>query len=134
MTFEKTTAGSAGDTAQDAIQASGELGLVVTGTDTVPGDTERTEAEPAKGKFLIARYDAATEKYKVSEWKGREVAAITTKDGWSLIRYGIAFEYTCRVTSAANPDVSTGAAIAETVNLRQIASGMKIYPILKAAK
>ena len=133
LTFEKKTAGSAGKTAQDAIEASGELGLLVTGTDTAVKDSDRTEDEPAEGKFFIARYDGTN--YKVSEWKGRELSsAITTKDGWVLIRYGIAFEYTCRVTSAANPDVSTGAAIAETVNLRQIASGMKIYPITKAAK
>ena len=32
-----------------------------------------------------------------------------------------------------NPDFATGSAIGETVNLRQIASGMKIYPITKAA-
>ena len=88
--------------------------------------------EPAKGKFLIVRYDGAA--YKVSEWKGREVAAGGPFDGWVLIRYGLAVEYTCRVTSAANPDFATGSAIGETVNLRQIASGMKIYPITKAAK
>ena len=133
LTFEKDSAGSAGETAGDQLKESGELGLVVTGTDTVPGDTERTEAEPAKGKFLVARWDESAEKFKVSEWNGREVAAITTKDGWALIRYGLAVEYTCRVTSAANPDFATGSAIGDTLNLRQIASGMKIYPILKAA-
>ena len=133
LTFEKSAAGSAGKTAVDQIKESGELGLVISGTDTAV-DSERTEDEPAKGKFLIARYDEENEKYKASEWNGREVAAITTKDGWVLIRYGLAVEYTCRVTSAANPDFATGSAIGDTLNLRQISSGMKIYPITKAAK
>ena len=128
--FEGTDGAS--KTAKDEILASGELGLLVTGSDTAVGDSDRTEDEPGKGKFFIVRADG--DDLKASEWKGQELAAdITTKDGWVLMRYGIAFEYTCRVTSAANPDISTGAAIAETVNLRQIASGMKIYPITKAA-
>ena len=129
LTFEGSDGAS--KTATDEIQAAGELGLVISGTDSAV-DGERTEEEPAKGKFLIARYDGS--KMLASEWNGQEVSAITTKDGWVLIRYGIAVEYTCRVTSAANPDFATGSAIGETVNLRQIASGMKIYPITKAAK
>ena len=135
LTFEKKDAGSAGKTAQDEIQAAGELGLLITGSNTAVGDSDRTEDEPAKGKFLIARYDEANKKYKVSEWNGRELAAISTAiDGWVLMRYGLAVEYTCRVTSAANPDFATGSAIGDTLNLRQISSGMKIYPITKAAK
>ena len=99
LSFEKTAAGSAGKTAGDEIEAAGELGLLINDSDTALKDTDRSEDEPAEGKFLIARYDGSA--YKVSEWKGREVAAITTKDAWILMRYGIAVEYTCRVTSAA---------------------------------
>ena len=131
LTFEKSDDG-VGLVASNAIKESGELGVVVSGTDTAVS-SERTEEEPAAGKFFIVRWDGTN--FKVSEWKGRELkSAITEKDGWVLIRYGIAVEYTCRVTSAANPDFATGSAIGETVNLRQIASGMKIYPITKAAK
>ena len=130
LAFEGTT--DISKTAIDAIKASGELGIIHSGSNTAV-DSERTEEEPASGKFLIVRWDGTA--IKASEWNGREVAAISTPiDGWNLIRYGIAVEYTCRVTSAANPDFATGSAIGETVNLRQIASGMKIYPITKAAK
>ena len=122
-------------TAKEQIQAAGELGLLTTGSDTAVGDSDRTEAEPAAGKFFIVRYDESGEKYMASEWNGQELkSAISDKDGWVLMRYGLAVEYTCRVTSAANPDFATGSAIGDTLNLRQISSGMKIYPITKAAK
>ena len=130
LTWEGST--DVSKTAQDAIKASGELGIVTSGSNTAV-DSERTEEEPAKGKFLIVRYDEENEKYKVSEWKGREVAALSAVDGWNLIRYGIAFQWTCRVVTAGNPDLATGSPIGETVNFRQVASGMNIYPITKAA-
>ena len=132
LSFEKTTAGSAGETAQNAIKETAELGLIHTGSDTAVGSGDRTESEPDKGKFFIARYDGSA--YQVSEWKGQELAAdITDKDGWALIRYGIAFEYDCRVTSGGNPDMAPGSPIGDTLNLQQVASGFKKYPILKAA-
>ena len=130
--FEKTTAGSAGATAQDAIKATAELGVIVTGSDTAVGSGDRTEAEPADDKFFILRYDGT--KYKASAWNGKALSSgIATKDGWSLIRYGIAFEYTCRVVTAMNPELAVNAAVAETFNLRQVSSGFKVYPITKAA-
>ena len=130
LTFEKSDTGD-GKTASDAIKETGELGIVVSGTDTAV-DSERTEEEPAANKFFIVRYDGTN--FKASDWAGKALkAAISTKDGWVLIRYGLAVEYTCRVVTAMNPDFATGSAIGETLNLRQIASGFKVYPILKAA-
>ena len=132
LTFEKTDAGSAGKTAKDAIEDTSELGLITTASNTAVAAGDRTEEEPVAGKFLICRYDGS--KIMVSEWNGKAVTAQTTAiDGWMLIRYGIAVEYTCRVTTAGNPDFATGSAIGETLNFRQISSGMKIYPITKAA-
>ena len=132
LTFEKSSAGSTGKTAADAIEETSELGILVTGTDTAVGSGDRTEAEPAEGKFFIVRHDGTN--LKASEWKGRALSsAITTKDGWALIRYGIAVEYTCRVTSGVNPDFSAGSQISDTLNLRQVTSGYNIYPITKAA-
>ena len=130
LTFEGTTDVSA--TAKEAIADASELGILVTGSDTAVGSSDRTEAEPAAGKFFICRQDG--DDIKASEWNGAEFkSGITTKDGWVLIRYGIAVEYTCRVTTAGNPDFATGSAIGETLNFRQVSSGMKIYPITKAA-
>ena len=130
LEFEASTGAS--KTAKDAIEDTSELGLLIGDGDTLPTSGDRTEDEPTKGKFLICRQDGSD--IKVSEWNGQEVAAISAaKDGWMLIRYGIAVEYTCRVTTAANPDFATGSAIGETLNFRQISSGMKIYPITKAA-
>ena len=132
LTFEKIDAAGPGLTALDAIKDTGELGILVTGTDTAVASGDRTEDEPAAGKFFICRYDGSN--IKASEWNGRALkSAISTKDGWMLIRYGIAVEYTCRVTTAGNPDFATGSAIGETLNFRQVSSGMKIYPITKAA-
>ena len=119
-------------TAMDAIKATAELGMFITGTDTAVASGDRTEAEPAAGKFFILRYDGS--KFKASEWKGQQLkTAIATKDGWSLIRYGIALEYTCRVTTGGNPDLAPGSPIGETLTLNQVASGFKKYPILKQA-
>ena len=132
VTFEKTTANSGGKAAQDAIKATAELGIIATGSDTAVGGSDRTEEEPSDAKFFIVRYDGS--KYKASEWDGNALStAIATKDGWMLIRYGIAFEYTCRVVTAMNPELAVNAAVAETFNLRQVSSGFKVYPILKAA-
>ena len=130
LTFEKTT--GAGQTALNAIKETSELGFLVTGTDTAIASGDRTETEPAEGKFFIARWDGTN--VKVSEWKGRALGtAISTKDGWALIRYGIAFEFTCRVGDGNNPNVSPGQAISESITLNQVSSGAKIYPITKAA-
>ena len=132
LTFEKKDAGSAGATAIAAIKASGELGLLHSGSNTAVASGDRTEEEPATGKFLVCRADG--DDIKVSEWKGRALAAISTAiDGWVLMRYGIAFQWTCRVVTAGNADIATGSPIGETVNFRQVASGMNIYPITKAA-
>ena len=130
LTFEKTAAGAAGKTAQDAIKETAELGLIVTGSDTAVGSGDRTDAEPADGKLFICRFDGT--KYQASEWNGAALSSdITTKDGWALVRYGIAFEYTCRVTTASNPDFTPGSPIGDTLNLQQVSSGFKTYPILK---
>ena len=130
LTFEKTT--GVGKTALDAIKETSELGLLVTGTDTAIASGDRTEAEPGEGKFFIARWDGTN--VKVSEWKGRSLSsAITTKDGWALIRYGIAFEFTCRVGDGNNPNIAAGSAISETITLNQTTSGFNMYPITKAA-
>ena len=132
LTFEKKDANSAGKSALDAIKETSELGLITTGSNTAVATADRTEEPPADGKFLICRYDGTD--IKVSEWDGKAAAVQSTAiDGWMLIRYGIAVEYTCRVTTAANPDFATGSAIGETLNFRQVSSGMKIYPITKAA-
>ena len=132
MSIEKVSDG-VGKTAIDAIKETAELGIVVSGTDTAVS-SERTEAAPADDKFFIVRYDEGSSKYKASSWNGKQLkTAIATKDGWSLIRYGIAFEYDCRVTSGGNPDMSPGSPIGDTLNLQQVSSGFKKYPILKAA-
>ena len=128
LTWEGSTGVSS--TAIEAIKETAELGIVTSGSNTAVS-SERTEEEPAEGKFLIVRYDGTA--YKISEWKGREVAALSAIDGWNLIRYGIAFEYACRVTSGGNPDMSPGSPIGDTLNLQQVASGFKKYPITKAA-
>ena len=129
--FEKVSDG-VGKTALDAIKETAELGLIVTGTDTAVASGDRTEDEPAVGKLLIVRYDGAA--VKVSEWKGRAVTAESTAiDGWALVRYGIAFEYECRVTTGGNPDFAPGSPIGDTLTLQQVASGFKKYPILKKA-
>ena len=128
LTFEGSTGVS--KTAADAIQETDDLGIVTSGSNTAV-DGERTEAEPAAGKFLIVRYDGA--KYMVSSWDGKAVSALSAVDGWNLIRYGLAVEYTCRVITAMNPSFGANAAISETLTFRQISSGFKAYPITKAA-
>ena len=126
------TAGEVTETLQNAIKETAELGLFHTGSDTAVASGDRTEAEPAIGKFFIARYDGTN--YQVSEWKGRALATkIDDKDGWVLVRYGIAFEYECRVTTGGNPDFAPGSPIGDTLTLQQVASGFKKYPILKKA-
>ena len=128
LSFEGTDGASL--TAQNAIQETSELGVLVSGATFK--DTDRTEAEPAAGKFFIVRYDGTN--YKASEWAGNELkSALTTADGWVLIRYGIAVEYTCRVVTAMNPDFGVNAAVSDTLSLRQVSSGFKVYPITKAA-
>ena len=131
LTFEGSDGASL--VAKNAAEEVNELGLLITGTDTAIAAGDRTEEEPVKEKFFILRLDDS-DKIQASEWNGRGLkTAVTTKDGWVLIRYGIAVEYTCRVTTAGNPDFATGSAIGETLNFRQVSSGMKIYPITKAA-
>ena len=117
--------------AKDAIEELAELGILLTGSDTAVGDSDRTEEKPADGKFLIARYDG--DKYKASSWNGSAVSMLATKDGWVLMRHGIAYEYTCQVVSGGNPDLQPGQAIGDTLSLRQTSSGINIYPITKAA-
>ena len=132
LSFEKDAAGSPGEAAGEAIQASGELGIITKSTSIA--DSDRTDAKPADGLFYSVRYDSTDEKYYASSWNGVGLkTAISDQDDWVLFRYGIAFEWKCRVTSGANPDLATNAAIGETLNLRQVASGMNIYPILKQA-
>ena len=129
ITWEKQTGIS--KTAQEAIDETAELCLLVKASDTAIGDTDRTEAEPAAGLAYIVRNDGGA--YQASDWGGKAVAMKAQTDGWALVRHGIAFEFTCRVTTGGNPDMSAGAPIGDTLNLQQVASGFKKYPILKAA-
>ena len=129
VTFEGNDGAS--KVAQDAIAETSELGLLVTGSATAVASGDRTEDEPTAQKFFILRQDG--DNIKGSEWAGNELkTALSDSDGWALMRYGIAVEYTCRVVSAMNPDFSVGASIGDTLNLRQVSSGFKIYPITKA--
>ena len=130
LTFEDSSAGTAGETAQNAIKETAELGLIHGGSSAVT----RNESEPGGDKFFIVRYDGSA--YQASSWNATALATDITaasSDAWVLIRYGIAFEYTCRVTTAGNPDMSPGSPIGDTLTLQQVASGFKKYPILKAA-
>ena len=128
LTFEAST--DEGKTAADAIKETAELGLIHGNMSAVT----RNESEPDGDKFFIVRYDGSA--YQASSWKGTALAsdiAAATGDAWVLMRYGIAFEYEVRVTSGGNPDMSPGSPIGDTLNLQQVASGFKKYPILKAA-
>ena len=129
LTFEKTDGIS--KTALDAIKETAELCLLMKASDAAVGTSDRTEAEPAAGLAVIVRYDGS--KVQASDWGGKAVAMKAATEGWALIRHGIAFEYTCRVTTAGNPDMSPGSPIGDTLTLQQVASGFKKYPILKAA-
>ena len=121
-----TTEGKAGKTAVDAIKETAELGLIL-GTSAVTRDEE----EPGAGEILIVRHDGTN--VKASEPLGREAAMVSASVNWVLVRYGIAFEYECRVTTGGNPDFAPGSPIGDTLTLQQVASGFKKYPILKAA-
>ena len=129
VTWEAST--DISKTAADAIKETAELCLLVKASDATIGTSDRTEAEPTAGLAYIVRYDGS--KYQASDWNGKAVAAKSMTDGWQLIRYGIAFEYECRVTTAGNPDFAPGSPIGDTLTLQQVASGFKKYPITKAA-
>ena len=130
LTFEKSDGIS--KTALDAIKATSELGLIVTGTDTAVASGDRIEEGPAAGKFFILRWDGTN--VKASEWDGKGLkTAIATKDGWALVRYGVAFEFTGRLGDGNNPNIATGSPIGESLTFNQISPGFKIYPITKAA-
>ena len=117
-------------TAQDAIQETAEMGLLV--TSNAPKGSDRTDSEPAAGTYFIVRYDGTN--YAISDWGGKAVGAESSNtEHWQLLRHGVAFEFTCRVTTGGNPDMSPGAPIGDTLNLQQVAAGFKKYPILKAA-
>ena len=132
LSFEATDGIS--KTALDAIKDTSELGILVTGSDTAVGSSDRTETAPAKGKFFIVRWDAGTSKAMASEWNGEALAAdITTKDGWVLMRYGIAFEYVARMGDGNNPNVSAGQPITESLTFNQVNAQLNVYPITKAA-
>ena len=128
ITFEKSDAGSAGKTAGDAIQETAELGLIHGGASAIG---TLTEDEPKDGLLYIVRYDGTN--YKASDWKGKGIAMKSKSVNWALVRYGIAFEYECRVTTGGNPDFAPGSPIGDTLTLQQVASGFKKYPILKKA-
>ena len=130
FTFEKDSDG-VGKTAMDAIKETAELALLVKASDAKPGTSDRTEAEPTAGLVYIVRHDGS--KFQASDWGGKMVAAKAMTDGWQLVRYGIAFEYECRVTTGGNPDFAPGSPIGDTLTLQQVASGFKKYPILKKA-
>ena len=128
LSFEKDTDG-VGKTALDAIKETAELCMLMKTAAITTSD--RDEAEPTAGLALIVRWDGTN--VQASDWNGKAVAMKAQTDNWQLIRHGIAFEYTCRVTTAGNPDMSPGSPIGDTLTLQQVASGFKKYPILKAA-
>ena len=128
LTFEKVSDG-VGKTALDAIKETAELCLIMKSAAITTSD--KTEAEPAAGLALIVRWDGTSA--QASDWNGKAVAMKAQTDNWQLIRYGVAFEYECRVTTAGNPDFAPGSPIGDTLTLQQVASGFKKYPILKAA-
>ena len=115
----------ASNTAREAVDELSELGLHL--ATKVAG----TESKPAAGKFFIVRKKAAA--YVASQWDGSAVPAVAANAVWTLMRFGIAFEFQCRAVTAGNPELAVNSAINETLNLRQTASGWNFYPITKAA-
>ena len=135
MTWEKTTAGSACFINSNRMLLKKLLNLGISSLLVLIQqfllETERKKSQ-LKVNSLIVRYDG-TVLIKFLSGKVVKLAALSAIDGWNLIRYGIAFEYACRVTSGGNPDMSPGSPIGDTLNLQQVASGFKKYPITKAA-
>lgn len=119
------TFASGADDVIDAAIDQEELGLLIAAQASGITQTDETNL----GNLFILDADRDT----VRKYNDASITQVAASQHWKLIRYGIAFEYECRVVSGANPELAVNAPIADTLSLRQVSAAMKIYPIIQAA-